>query len=63
MHQCDSQCNKHIGTCKYGFPTTIFAEQHGAQHPIMQRWVKKNQFKYIFELISRLLSFLYFCNY
>jgi hypothetical protein len=65
MHQCGSQSktNKHIGTCKYGFPTTIFAEQHVGQHPIMQRWVKKNQIKYIFELISRLLSFLYLCNY
>ncbi len=36
MHQYGSRCktNKHIGTCKYGFPTTIFAEQHAVQHPI-----------------------------
>jgi hypothetical protein len=36
MHQCGSRCktNKHIGTCKYGCPTIIFAEQHAAQHPI-----------------------------
>ncbi len=65
MYQCDSQCktNKHIETCKYGFPTTIFAEQHVAQHPIMQRWVKKIKIKCvifeIFELISQLLSSLY----
>jgi hypothetical protein len=28
MHQCGSWCktNKHIKTCKYGFPTTIFAK-------------------------------------
>jgi hypothetical protein len=47
MHQCGSQCetNKHIGTCKYGFPTTIFIEQHAAQHRITQRWVKKIQIK------------------
>jgi len=65
MHQCGSRwkTNKHIGTCKYGFPTTIFAEQHVVQHPIMQRWVKKNQIKcVIFELISQLLSSLYLCN-
>jgi len=65
MHQCGSRCktNKHIGTCKYIFPTTIFAEQHVAQHPITQRWVKKIQIKcVIFELISRLLSSLYLCN-
>jgi hypothetical protein len=36
------QKNKHIGTCKYGFPTIIFAEQHATQHPITQRWVQKN---------------------
>jgi hypothetical protein len=47
MHQCDSWCKtyQHIGTCKYEFPTIIFAKQHVAQHPIMQRWVKKNQVK------------------
>ncbi len=45
MHQCSSQTNKHIGTCKYKFPTTIFAKQHVAQHPIMQRWVKKKSNK------------------
>ncbi len=47
MHQCGSWCktNKHIGTCKYEFPTTIFVEQHVAQHPIMQKWVKKIQIK------------------
>jgi hypothetical protein len=47
MHQCGSQCktNKHIETCKYGFPITIFVEQHAAQHPITQRWVKKIQIK------------------
>jgi hypothetical protein len=47
MHQCGSRCktNKHIGTCKYEFPTTIFVEQHAARHPITQRWVKKNQIK------------------
>jgi hypothetical protein len=47
MHQCGSQCktNKHIETCKYGFPITIFAEQHAAQHPITQRWIKKIQIK------------------
>jgi hypothetical protein len=46
MHQCGSRCktNKHIETCKYGFPITIFAE-HVAQHPITQRWVKKIQIK------------------
>jgi hypothetical protein len=27
---------------KLGFPTTIFAKQHAAQHPITQRWVEKN---------------------
>jgi hypothetical protein len=44
MHQCGSQCktNTHIGTCKYGFPITIFVKQHAAQHPITQRWVEKN---------------------
>jgi hypothetical protein len=65
MHQCGPRfkTNKHIGTCKYGFPTTIFAKQHAAQHPITQRWVKKIQIKcVIFELISWLLSFLYLCN-
>jgi hypothetical protein len=65
MHQCGSRCktNKHIGTCKYGFPTTIFAEQHAIQHPITQRWVKKIQIKFvIFELIGQLLSSLYLCN-
>ncbi len=65
MHQCGSGCqtNKQIGICKYKFPTTIFAEQHVAQHPIMQRWVKKIQIKcVIFELISQLLSSLYLCN-
>jgi len=65
MHQYGSQSktNKHIGTCEYGFPTTIFAKQHVAQHPIMQRWVKKIQIKcVIFELINQLLSSLYFCN-
>jgi len=65
MHQCGSRCktNKHIGTCKYRFPTTIFAEQHAVQHPITQRWVKKIQIKcVIFELISWLLSSLYLCN-
>ncbi len=65
MHQCGSRCktNKHIGTCKYKFPITIFAKQHAARHPIMQRWVKKIQIKgVIFQLISRLLSFLYLCN-
>jgi hypothetical protein len=64
-HQCGSQCktNKHIGTCKYGFPSIVFAKQHVAQHPIMQRWVKKIQIKcVIFELTSRLLSSLYLCN-
>jgi len=58
IHQCGPRCktNKHIGTCKYGFPTIIFVEQHVAQHPITQRWVKKIQIKcVIFELISRLL--------
>jgi predicted oxidoreductase (fatty acid repression mutant protein) len=47
MHQCGSQCktNKHIRTCKYGFPTIIFAKQHAVQHPITQRWVKKIQIK------------------
>jgi hypothetical protein len=65
MHQCGSRCktNKHIGTCKYGFRTTIFAKQHAAQHPITQRWVKKIQIKcVIFELITQLLSSLYFYN-
>jgi hypothetical protein len=65
MHQCGSQWrkNKHIGTCKSIFPTTIFAEQHVAQHLIMQRWVKKIQIKcVIFELINQLLSSLYLCN-
>jgi hypothetical protein len=55
IHQCGSQykTNKHIGNCKYGFPISIFVEQHATQHPIMQRWVKKNQIKcVIFELIS-----------
>jgi hypothetical protein len=54
MHQSGSQCktNKHIGTCKYRFPITIFVEQ-ATQHPITQRWVKKIQIKcVIFELIS-----------
>jgi hypothetical protein len=63
--QCGSRCktNKHIGTCKYGFPTTIFFKRQAVQHPIMQRWVKKNQIKcVIFELIGWLLSFLYLCN-
>jgi hypothetical protein len=58
IHQCGPRCktNKHIGTYKYGFPTTIFVEQHAAQHPITQRWVKKIQIKcVIFELISWLL--------
>jgi len=47
MHQCGSRCktNKHIRTCKYKFPIIIFVEQHAAQHPIMQRWVKKIQIK------------------
>jgi len=65
MHQCGSQCktNKHIGNGKYKFPTIIFIKQHVAQHPITQRWVKKIQIKcVIFELISRLLSYLYLCN-
>jgi len=65
MHQCGSWCkaNKHIGTYKYGFPTIIFVEQHAAQHPITQRWVKKIQIKrVIFELLYRLLSSLYLCN-
>jgi len=55
MHQCGSQrkTNKHIGTCKYKFPTTIFAKQHAAQHLITKRSVKKIQIKcVIFELIS-----------
>jgi len=36
MHQYGSRCktNKHIGTCKYGFPTIIFAKQRVVQHPI-----------------------------
>ncbi len=58
IHQCGPRCktNKHIGTCKYRFPTTIFVEQHAAQHPITQRWVKKIQIKcVIFELINWLL--------
>ncbi len=65
IHQCGPQCktNKHIGTCKYGFPTTIFAEQHVPQHPITQRWVQKILIKcVIFELISWLLLSLYLCN-
>jgi hypothetical protein len=39
MHQSGSWCktNKHIGTCKYRFPTIIFVEQHVVQHPITQR--------------------------
>jgi len=43
MHQCGSQwkTNKHIGTCKYRFPTAIFVEQHATQHSIIKRWVKK----------------------
>jgi len=47
MHLCGSQCktNKHIRTCKYRFRITIFVEQHAAQHPITQRWVKKIQIK------------------
>jgi hypothetical protein len=55
MHQCGSQrkTNKHIGTCKYRFPITIFAKQHVAQHLITKRSVKKIQIKcVIFELIS-----------
>jgi len=66
MHQCGSQfkTNKHIGTCKYEFPTTIFVKQHVAQYPITQRWLKKIQIKcVIFELISRLLSSLHLCNW
>jgi len=65
MHQRGSRCktNKHIGTCKYGFLTTIFVERHVAQHLITQRWVKKIQIKcVIFELINWLLSSLYLCN-
>ncbi len=47
MHQYGSQCktNKHIETCNYEFPTIIFVEQHVAQHPIMQRWIKNIQIK------------------
>jgi len=58
IYQCGPRCktNKHIETCKYGFPTTIFVEQHTVQHPITQRWVKKIQIKsVIFELVSWLL--------
>ncbi len=65
MHQCGSRCktNKHIGAWKYGFPITIFVEQHAAQHLITQRWVKNIQIKcVIFELINQLLSSLYLCN-
>jgi hypothetical protein len=65
MPQCGSRCkiNKHIGTCKYGFPNTIFVEQHVAEHLITQRWVKKVQINYmIFALISQILSYLYLCN-
>jgi hypothetical protein len=65
MHQCGSRrkINKHIGTCKYGFPNTLFVKQHAAKHPITQRWVKEIQINYaIFELISRILSYLYLCN-
>jgi hypothetical protein len=36
------QKKKHIETSKYGFPTTIFAKQHAAQHLITQRWVKNS---------------------
>jgi hypothetical protein len=59
MHQCGPRCktNKHIGTCKYRFPTTIFAEQHATQHPIIQRWVNKIKSSVIFELISRYYHF------
>ncbi len=65
MYQRGSRCktNKHIGNCKHKFLNTIIAEQHAAQHPITQRWVKKIQIKcVIFELISGLLSSLYLCN-
>jgi hypothetical protein len=54
---------KHIGTCKYGFLTIIFVEQHASQHLITQMWVKKIQIEcVIFELINRLLSSSYLCN-
>ncbi len=65
IHQCGPRCktSKHIGTCKYEFPITIFAEQHVAQHPITQRWIQKIQIKcVIFQLISQLLLSLYLCN-